>query len=160
MSTPEATLYWEDFRSGEALEIGRHTFTQEEIIAFATQFDPQPFHTDPEAARGTFYGGLIASGWHTCAIGMRLMVQAYIGRAASAGSPGVENIRWLGPVRPGDTITYRRVILESRPSGSRPGIGLLRSRSEALNQHGELVMTMEGWQLFARRTAANNASQA
>jgi len=154
MSVPDAILYWEDFAPGEVMEIGRHTFTEEEIIAFATQFDPQPFHTDPAAARGTFYGGLIASGWHTCAIGMRLMVQSYIGRAASAGSPGVDNIRWLGPVRPGDTITYRRVILEARPSGSRPGIGLVRSRSEALNQHGETVMTMDGWGLFRRRPEA------
>lgn len=153
MSADDAVLYWEDFTPGEVLEIGRHTFTEGEIIAFATQFDPQPFHTDPEAARGTFYGGLIASGWHTCAIGMRLMVQSYIGRAASAGSPGVDNIRWRGPVRPGDTITYRRVILEARPSGSRPGIGLVRSRSEALNQHGEVVMTMDGWSLFRRRPA-------
>jgi acyl dehydratase len=151
MNAQGATLYWEDFRPGEVVEIGRHTFTQDEIIAFAIQFDPQPFHTDADAARNTFYGGLIASGWHTCAIGMRLMVQAYIGRAARAGSPGVDNIRWLGPVRPGDTITYRRLILESRPSGSRPGIGLVRSRSEALNQHGEMVMTMEGWGMFRRR---------
>lgn len=151
MSTPQATLYWEDFTPGEVVEIGCHTFTEDEIVAFGTQFDPQPFHTDPQAARATFYGGLIASGWHTCAIGMRLMVQAYIGRAASAGSPGVDNIRWLGPVRPGDTISYRRVILESRPSGSRREIGLVRSRSEALNQRGEMVMTMEGWGLFRRR---------
>ncbi|TAK41465.1 MAG: MaoC family dehydratase [Betaproteobacteria bacterium] len=153
MSTPGTLLYWEDFTPGEVVDIGRHTFTEEEIIAFAVQFDPQPFHTDPQAARGTFYGGLIASGWHTCAVGMRLMVQSYIGRAASAGSPGVENIRWLGPVRPGDTIAYRRVIVETRPSGSRPGIGLVRSRSEAINQHGETVMTMEGWGLFRRRPA-------
>ncbi|OGA17174.1 MAG: dehydratase [Betaproteobacteria bacterium RIFCSPLOWO2_02_FULL_66_14] len=144
-------LYWEDFRPGEVVEIGRHTFTESEIVAFAEQFDPQPFHTDPVAARDTFFGGLIASGWHTCAIGMRLMVQAYIGRSASAGSPGVDNIRWLGPVRPGDTVSYRRVILESRPSDSRPGIGLVRSRSEAINQRGEIVMTMDGWGLFRRR---------
>ena len=144
-------LYFEDFLPGETVEIGRHTFTEEEIVAFAAQFDPQPFHTDPEAAKDTFFGGLIASGWHTCAIGMRLMVQHYIGRAASAGSPGVENIRWLAPVRPGDTITYRRVILEARPSESKPDIGLVRSRSEALNQRGETVMTMEGWGMFRRR---------
>jgi acyl dehydratase len=153
VSSCKALLYWEDFTPGDVVEIGRHTFTEAEIIAFATQFDPQPFHTDPEAARSTFYGGLIASGWHTCAVGMRLMVQSYIGRAASAGSPGVENIRWLGPVRPGDTITYRRIILEARPSGSRPGIGLVRSRSEAVNQHGNTVMTMDGWGMFRRRPA-------
>jgi len=146
-------LYWEDFRPGETDEIGRHTFTEAEIVAFGRQFDPQPFHTDPEAAKASFYGGVIASGWHTCAVGMRLMVEHYIGRAASAGSPGVDNIRWLAPVRPGDTITYRRLILEARPSGSKPGLGLVRSRSEALNQRGETVMTMEGWGLFRRRPA-------
>ena len=150
-AAPDATLYWEDFRTGEVVEIGRHTFVQDEMVEFARQFDPQPFHIDPEAASRSFFGGLIASGWHTCAIGMRLMVQQYIGRSASAGSPGVENIRWLAPVRPGDTITYRRVILETRPSGSRPDLGLVRSRSEALNQRGEMVMTMEGWGLFRRR---------
>jgi len=153
--TPAAkTLYWEDFAPGTLEEIGRHTYSEDEIIAFARQFDPQPFHTDPIAARETYYGGLIASGWHTCAIAMRLMVEHYIGRAASAGSPGVENIRWLGPVRPGDTITYRRVILEARPSGSRPELGLVRSRTEALNQRAEVVMTMEGWGLFHRRPAS------
>lgn len=153
-STPRSTLYWEDFAPGEVAEIGRHTFAEGEIIAFARQFDPQPFHTDPEAAKQSIFGGLIASGWHTCAIGMRLMVQEYIGRSASAGSPGVENIRWLAPVRPGDTITYRRVILEARPSASKPDLGLVRTRSEALNQRGETVMTMEGWGMFRRRSDA------
>ena len=147
-------LYWEDFAPGETVEIGRHTFAQAEMIEFARQFDPQPFHTDPEAAKNSFFGGLIASGWHTCAIAMRLMVQKYIGQSASAGSPGVENIRWLAPVRPGDTITYRRVIVEARPSASKPHLGLLRTRTEASNQRGEIVMTMEGWGLFRRRPAA------
>jgi acyl dehydratase len=146
------SLYWEDFREGEIVEIGRHTFTEEEIIQFARQFDPQPFHTDPEAAKASFFCGLIASGWHTCAVGMRLMVQQYIGRSASAGSPGVDNIRWLAPVRPGDTITYRRIVLESRPSMSKPDLGLVRSTTEASNQRGELVMTMQGWGMFRRRT--------
>ena len=143
-------LYWEDFTPGQTDEIGRHTFSEQEMIEFARQFDPQPFHTDPEAAKQSFFGGLIASGWHTCAIAMRLMVQKYIGQAASAGSPGVDNIRWRAPVRPGDTITYRRVILASRPSQSKPGLGLLQTRTEALNQRGEIVMTMEGWGLFRR----------
>ena len=147
-------LYWEDFASDETVEIGRHTFSEQEMIEFARQFDPQPFHTDPEAAKHSFFGGLIASGWHTCAIAMRLMVQQYIGKAASAGSPGVENIRWLAPVRPGDTITYRRIVLESRPSVSKPELGLIRTRTEASNQRGEIVMTMEGWGLFRRRPRA------
>jgi len=147
------TLWWEDFRIGETVELGTHTFTEAEIIDFARQFDPQPFHTDPEAARGSIFGGLIASGWHTCAVGMRLMCESYINRTVSMGSPGVENVRWLKPVRPGDTISYRRVVLEARPSNSRPEAGLLRSRWEALNQGGELVMTMEGWGMVGRRPA-------
>ena len=146
-------LYWEDFTPGQTDEIGRHTFSEHEMIEFARQFDPQPFHTDPEAAKQSFFGGLIASGWHTCAIAMRLMVQKYIGQAASAGSPGVDNIRWRAPVRPGDTITYRRVILAARPSESKPDLGLLQTRTEALNQRGEIVMTMEGWGLFRRAPA-------
>jgi acyl dehydratase len=147
-------LYWEDFTAGQTDEIGRHTFSEQEMIEFARQFDPQPFHTDPEAAKQSFFGGLIASGWHTCAIAMRLMVQKYIGQAASAGSPGVDNIRWRAPVRPGDTITYRRVIVASRPSQSKLDLGLLQTRTEALNQRGEIVMTMEGWGLFRRRPAS------
>ena len=146
-------LYWEDFTPGQTDEIGQHTFSEQEMIEFARQFDPQPFHTDPEAARQSFFGGLIASGWHTCAIAMRLMVQKYIGQAASAGSPGVDNIRWRAPVRPGDTITYRRVIVASRPSQSKPDLGLLQTRTEASNQRGEIVMTMEGWGLFRRAPA-------
>jgi acyl dehydratase len=147
-------LYWEDFKVGEVVETGRHTFTEEEIIAFAKQFDPQPFHVDPEAAKNSFYGGIIASGWHTCCVAMRYMVQYYIGRSASMGSPGMDNVRWLKPVRPGDTITFLRVITESRASQSRPNAGLLKSIAQAVNQHGETVLTMEGWGMFGRRPKA------
>jgi acyl dehydratase len=148
------TLYWEDFVVGETLPIGSHTFTEAEIVAFARQFDPQPFHIDPEAARASAFGGLIASGWHTCAVCMRLNCESYINRAVSLGSPGLDNIRWHKPVRPGDTIAYRRTVLEARVSRSRPDMGLVRSRTEALNQAGELVMSMEGWGMFGRRPAA------
>lgn len=151
-------LYWEDFKPGDVLELGSHTFTEDEIIDFARRWDPQRFHTDPQAARDSAFGGLIASGWHTCAVGMRLMVEKYIGRSASLGSPGLDSIRWLAPVRPGDTLTYRRHITEARPSQSRPGVGLVRSRWEAFNQRGELVMTMEGWGMFARRGTAGGAA--
>ena len=92
-------IWWEDFKVGERSEMGRHTFGADEIVTFARQFDPQPFHTDPQAARESAFGGLIASGWHTCAVGMRLMVDQYIGRTVSLGSPGIEDIRWLRPVR-------------------------------------------------------------
>jgi len=149
----EGKLYWEDFPPGDVMEMGSHTFTEAEIIAFARQFDPQPFHIDPEAARASYFKGLIASGWHTCSVAMRLMVDKYVGRSASLGSPGLDNIRWLAPVRAGDTIRYRRTITAARPSESKPGVGLVHSRWEAVNQRGELVMTMEGWGMFGRRPA-------
>lgn len=145
--------YLDDFEAGRSYELGSFTLTEAEIIEFATQFDPQPFHVDPQAAAQSAFGGLIASGWHTCAICMRLNCETYINRTVSLGSPGLDNIRWLKPVRPGDTITYRRTVLETRASQSRPGVGLLRSRTEALNQAGELVMSMEGWGMFGRRPA-------
>ncbi|MGD9953634.1 MAG: MaoC family dehydratase [Burkholderiales bacterium] len=147
------TLYWEDFKVGQTVEMGSHTFTEAEIIEFARQFDPQPFHTDPVAAKRSAFGGLIASGWHTCAVCMRLNCESYINRTVSLGSPGLDNIRWHKPVRPGDTITYRRTVLQSRASQSRPGVGLLLSRTEAFNQAGDLVMSMEGWGMFGRRPA-------
>ena len=144
-------LYWEDFPAGDTKEMGSHTFTEEEIIAFARQFDPQPFHIDPAAGKNSFFGGLIASGWHTCSIAMRLMVDKYVSRSASLGSPGLDNIRWLAPVHAGDTISYRRTITEARASASKPEVGLVNTRWEAVNQRGEKVMTMEGWGMFRRR---------
>ena len=149
MNTP--TLYWEDFKVGEVHEMGRHTFTLEEILEFATRFDPQPIHIDAAAAGASFFGGLIASGWHTCAVGMRFAVDSYINAGVSLGSPGLDNVRWHKPVRPGDTITYRRITLASRTSQSRPGVGLMQGRIEAHNQDGELVMSNEGWGMFGRR---------
>jgi acyl dehydratase len=147
-------IWWEDFKVGERSEMGRHIFATDEIIAFARQFDPQPFHTDADAARDTPFGGLIASGWHTCAVGMRLMVENYIGRTVSLGSPGIDDIRWLKPVRAGDTLTYSRIVIESRASASRAGVGLVKHRWEAVNQSGETVLTMEGWGMYGRRPAA------
>jgi acyl dehydratase len=147
-------IWWEDFKVGERSEMGSHSFGAEEIMAFAKQFDPQPFHIDPQAARESAFGGLIASGWHTCAVGMRLMVEQYIGRTVSLGSPGIENIRWLKPVRAGDTLTYVRTVTESRASTSRAGVGLVKHRWEALNQAGETVLTMEGWGMYGRRPKA------
>ncbi len=144
-------LYWEDFPVGDTMEMGSYTFTEAAIMDFARQFDPQPFHIDPAAAKNSFFKGLIASGWHTCSIAMRLMVDRYVARSASLGSPGLDNIRWLAPVRAGDTITYRRTTTAVRPSESKPDIGLVHSRWEAVNQHGEKVMTMEGWGMFRRR---------
>jgi acyl dehydratase len=146
-------IFWEDFKIGDTAEMGEHTFREDDIIGFATSYDPQVFHTDPEGAKSSFFGGLIASGWHTCAVGMRLMVDSYLRQAASLGAPGVDSIRWHKPVRAGDTVRYRRTILDSRVSATRPGVGLVRHRWEALNQEDELVMSMEGWGMFGRRPA-------
>lgn len=143
--------YWEDFQVGERAELGRHTFSEDEILEFGRRYDPQPFHVDVENARQNAFGGLIASGWQTCAIGMRLMVEGYINQTVSLGSPGIDNIRWLKPVRPGDTISYSRIVLESRASTTRKGVGLVKHRWEAVNQRGELVLTMEGWGMFGRK---------
>jgi acyl dehydratase len=144
-------IWWEDFKVGDQAELGRHTFTEPEILAFGRQFDPQPFHVDPEEAKNSAFGGLIASGWHTCAVGMRLMCEAYINRTVSLGSPGIDAIRWLRPVRVGDTLTYRRIVIEARASNTRKGVGLVKHRFEATNQSGELVLTMEGWGFFGRK---------
>ena len=143
--------YFEDFRVGETDEPGSHTITESEIVAFARKYDPQPFHVDPEAARATIFGGLIASGWHTCAILMRLSVDAARReQAATTGSPGIDSCRWLEPVRPGDTLTARTEVLEAWPSRSKP-FGFVRRRVEMLNQHGHIVLSLVGISMYRRR---------
>ena len=146
-------LYFEDFPPGDVRESLPWAVTREQIVAFAQQFDPQPFHTDDEAARRSIYGGLLASGWHTTAIVMRLLWETFLKDAASLGSPGVDEVRWLKPVRPGDTLRARFTVTEVRASGRRPDRGVVRSLSEVFNQHGELVMTMRGLGMYARRPA-------
>lgn len=143
--------WWEDLRPGDSRELGSVSPTAEQILAFASQFDPQPFHLDPEAARASVFGGLCASGWHTCSMAMRLMVDHFLSQAASLGSPGLENVRWLKPVFPGDVLSLRHTILESRPMNSRPDVGLVRTQWEMSNQRGEKVLHMEGWSMFRRR---------
>lgn len=145
-------IYFEDFKVGEVLEMGRRVVDRDEVVAFAKAYDPQPFHIDEEAARDSFFGGLIASGWHTCAMVMRMMCDSYLCDAASLGSPGVDNIRWLKPVRPGDTIRATRTILDARTSKSKPDIGIVQSRWEVYNQRDELVMSMEGVGMFRVRS--------
>lgn len=145
--------YFENIDPGAVFDLGSRTVSEEEILAFAREFDPQPFHIDPDAAAQSIFGGIIASGWHTCSLTMRLMVDNFLSRAASLGSPGVEQIRWLRPVRPGDTISARIVVLEVRPSQSKPDRGAMRTRTEVTNQHGELVMSMESTGLIGRRPA-------
>jgi acyl dehydratase len=147
-----AGRYLEDFHPGEVIELGSRTVSAEEIIAFARQFDPQYFHTDPERARESPFGGLIASGWHSAAMFMRLMVDSFVSRMAeSMGSPGVDGIRWLKPVRPGDTLKGRVTVVDIIPSKSRADRGTLKSLGELLNEKGEVVMQINAAGFFARR---------
>ena len=145
------TRYWEDFKVGEVEQIGGKRVDQDEIIDFASKYDPQPFHIDEAAAKQSMYGGLIASGWHTCAMVMRMMCDAYMLQSASVGSPGIDNLKWLKPVRPGDTINARRTTLETRALKSKPDIGIVNNLWEVFNQDGEMVMSMQGYGMFRRR---------
>jgi len=152
MSTPSsAKQYWEDFPAGHVHEFGCKHVTREEVLAFAREFDPQPFHLDDSAAEASLFGRLSASGWHTCAMMMRMTVDDYLRHSSSLGSPGIENLRWLKPVYPGDTLSVRLEVLEARVMSSKPGVGLTRSRWEVLNQQREVVLRMEGWGMFGRR---------
>lgn len=146
-------LYLDDFEAGQTIELGSRSVTKEEIIAFAEQFDPQPFHTDEEAAADTIYGGLIASGWHTVSLFMRLLVDGLLSNAASMGSPGVDEVRWHKPVRPGDTLTAKGIIHEVIPSRSKPDRGILRTTYEMYNQHGDRVLSMKGVGMFGRKAS-------
>jgi len=146
--------YFEDFPVGMVRELAGPTLTAESIIEYASRYDPQPFHTDEEAAKHSIFGGLIASGWHTVSLCMRLICDAYLLEAASMGSPGVNEVRWTKPVRPGDTIRLRMSVIDSKPSTSKPDRGTVLHRWDVFNQDGELVMSMEGWGMFKRRSAA------
>lgn len=152
--------YFEDFEVGQVFDLGARSVSADEIIAFARKYDPQPFHTDPEAARSTVFGGLVASGWHTCAIMMSLLSRT-IGREgwASNGAPGIDTCRWLLPVRPGDRLTGTMRILDARRSRTKP-YGIVRNATELHNQDGAKVMYIEGIALFALRPAAATAEAA
>jgi acyl dehydratase len=140
-----ATRYLEDYTVGSTAEIGSVTVSQDEVLEFAKRYDPQPFHTDPEAAKASPYGGLIASGWHTAAMMMRIVVDYFIDGETSLGSPGLGPIRWKLPVRPGDVLRVRARILESRRSASKPDRGSLTFEVEVLNGADEVVMVVEDW---------------
>ena len=145
-------LHFEDIRPGQVYDLGTRTVTEEELIDFARDWDPQPFHLDPEAAKESVFGGLIASGWHTGAMWMRMYVDTMLGSAAR-GSPGIEELRWLAPVRPGDTLTGRLTVLEATPSATKPDRGTVRIRGEMVNQDGVTVMAMTSRGHFGRRLA-------
>ena len=149
--------YWEDFPLGSTREFGPMLVTREATLDFARQWDPQPFHLDDAAAEASLFGRLSASGWHTCAMAMRMMCDAYLLDTASLGSPGLDSLKWLKPVYPGDTLRGRLTVLEARTMNSKPHIGLVRSRWELFNQHGEAVLEMEGWGMFRRRLPARSA---
>jgi len=133
--------FFEDYRPGLVLEFGAERVEPNEVIDFARRFDPQPFHVDAAQASQGPFGGLIASGWHTGSLMMRMLVEHYLSPIASLGSPGLDELRWLTPVRPGDTLSGRVTIVEARRSRSKPDRGLVRARMEVLNQHGEVVMS-------------------
>ncbi|GAC1531909.1 MAG: MaoC family dehydratase [Acidimicrobiales bacterium] len=150
--------YFEDFTVGEQIDLGTITVTEEAIVAFARQFDPQPFHLDPDAAAASPFGGLIASGFHTASMYMRLYVDAVLADSSSQGSPGLEEIRWLQPVRPGDVLRGVLTISAAEPSTRRPERGTVHIVSELFNQADQLVMTMRGRGLFGKRPVPPSAS--
>jgi acyl dehydratase len=146
--------YFEDYVPGAVHECGSIAVEEEEIIAFARRFDPQPFHTDHEKARQSAFGGLIASGWHTASLMMRLFVDHYLSRNASLSSPGVDELRWLKPVRPSDVLSLRVTVSETIRSRSKPDRGIVKSFIEVRNQRDEVVMTMKAMNLLGCRETA------
>ena len=151
-------FFFEDFAVGSVEEYGPRLVTREQIIAFAAEFDPQPMHLDEEAARHTMLGGLAASGWHSCAIMMRMMCDWFVLDSASWGGPGVEEVKWLKPVRPGDNLTLRRTVAETRHSNSRPQIGFVKFHYELLNQARETAVTLTCTMMIGRRAVAELAA--
>jgi len=143
--------YFEDYVTGDVHKFGSISVEADEVITFAKRFDPQPFHTDPEAGRQSIYGGLIASGWHTASLMMRLFVDHFLSHNASLGSPGVDELRWLKPVYPGDTLSMCVTVIEAKRSRSKPDRGLVRSDIHVLNQNGDVVMTMKALNFLSCR---------
>ena len=148
-----ARWYWEDFPPGTVREFGAKAVVRDEVVAFARDFDPQPFHLDEEAAAASLFGRLSASGWHTASMAMRMMCDAYLLESASLGSPGIDELRWHKPVCPGDTLSMRMEILQARLMNSRPGVGLVQAQWTVFNQDRETVMTMNGWGMYRCRTS-------
>jgi len=153
-------MYFEDIELGGRERFGRYAVTAEEIIAFAQKYDPQPFHIDPEAAKRSLFGGLCASGWHTCAMAMRMMVDRMKETGTySLGSPGVDEVRWKRPVYPGDVLSLEVEIIDKRRSRSRPGIGIIRNRYRVFNQKGEEVMSFIGNAFIPCRTTREETGE-
>jgi acyl dehydratase len=147
--------YFEDYVEGDVHSFGAIAVDKDELIAFGKRFDPQAMHTDPEAAKNTPFGGLIASGWHTAGLMMRLYVEHYLTHVASLASPGLDELRWLKPVRPGDTLSVRVTVLKTAASKSKPDRGAVTSFIEVINQAGEIVMTIRVVNIIAQRPLAS-----
>jgi acyl dehydratase len=146
-------LFWEDFVPDVRELMGEVTVDLEEVVAFARRYDPQPFHVDVQEAEKSIYGGIIASGWHTCSMVMRLMCDSYLVNSSSLGSPGIEEVKWLSPVYPGNVLSAFRTVVETRASASKPDRGIVKTFWEVENEKGQLVMSMIGINFFLRREA-------
>jgi len=158
MPVPLKDRYFEDYTPGESFELGAYPVTEAEVVSFARRYDPQAFHIDPVLARESIYGGLIASGWHTGSIMMNLLAEHFIAPASSMGSPGVDEVRWPRPVRPGDILRVRVTVTDKRRSVSKPDRGLLRLRQECINQRGETVMSLNAMVFCRCRVARGDRS--
>jgi acyl dehydratase len=151
---PFKERFFEDYPVGEIAEFGDYLITEAEVLSFAAQYDPQPFHLDQAAGADSIYGGLIASGWMTASVAMRMMVDHYISPRSSMGSPGIDELRWLRPVRPGDRLRLRVSVVDARASQSKPDRGMVQFLEEVVNQEGTTVMTLKGFGIYARRPTA------
>jgi acyl dehydratase len=147
------TWAFEDFTEGNVIDLGGRDVTAQEVIEFASEFDPQPMHLDEASGRASILGGLSASGWHTCSMFMRLFCDSLLLHSTSQGSPGVDQIKWKKPVLAGDRLTGRSTVVSARPSKSRPSLGLVALRSELSNQRGEVVLELESTVMFLKREA-------
>ncbi|HVV78109.1 MAG TPA: MaoC family dehydratase [Pseudolabrys sp.] len=153
-----AKRYFEDFTPGMVIEHGPRPVTREEIVAFAAEFDPQPMHLDEEAARHSILGGLAASGWHTCCLMMRMACDSFVLNSSSMGAPGVDEVKWLKPLRPGTNITLRTTVLEIRTSKSRPEMGFVKALMEVLDDDRSQIMTLSTSMIMERRATAESAA--
>ncbi len=150
-SVPAQERYFEDYVAGSVYEFGSVLVEEEEIIAFGKHFDPQVFHVDPVGARKTEFGGIVASGWHIGAMESRMFKEHFLTKVASLGSPGIDRLRWIEPVRPGDTLSIRVTILETIRSRTKPDRGVVRTLTDVMNQRGQVVMTVEGASIIGCR---------
>lgn len=155
MATPLKERWFDDYQVGEVFEFGNYAVSEAEIIAFARSYDSQFFHLDSEAAKSSSYGGLIASGWMSAAIAMRMMCDHFVPETSGMGSPGIDQLRWLVPVRPGDQLHLRASVMEVKRSQSKPDRGVVTIRQELINQLGQVVMSLDGKSMHKVRPPCN-----